>query len=227
MRTTTNYMRTALFTMMLFAVVSLQAQSFEGTISMTTTNTANSENAQVEWLVKNGNHKLIVNGTADGKSVNYAILFLAGSSSAQLVSDIGGKASVFAIPESSFQGQGAQFAGATINVSDAANQIAGFSAKRIDLTSSSGSATVWVSNDVNIKLSELPAAINKGGLVSALTANGISGFPVKIEVKDAEGKTSFTQTVSAIKATPISLSEFSLEGFTDGATLIKESVEKQ
>lgn len=210
---------------MLFAVMSLQAQSFEGVITLNTTNAAKGEQAKMEWLIKNGNHKLIVNGTADGKTVNYAFLMRAGSTSAQFISDVAGEPSVFNIPMSSFEMQGIPFNGASVDVVGEST-VSGFKSKQVVLKTSNGTAKVWVSDDVNISLDQLPAIFNQGGLISALQANGITGFPVKMDVKGTEGEIAYSHTITAVASKAISDSEFSLDGLADGKKQMQESVKQ-
>lgn len=213
----------ALFITVSFA---LHAQQFEGTITMTTTNAANGENAQVEWLVKDGNHKFIINGSADGKSVNYALLFLNGNPNGYLVSNIGGEQTLITIPASSFEVQAQNLSGATV-IQGEATSINGFKATKVELKSGSGSTTVWVSNDINLSADQLPAVMNKGSLLSVLKANGITGTPVKIEARDSEGNMSYTQTIKSVSKGTVAKSEFSIDGLADGVEALKNSVQAE
>lgn len=209
----------ALFITVSFA---LQAQQFEGTISMTTTNAANGENAKVEWLVKDGNHKFIINGTADGKTVNYALLFLNGNPNGLLISSIGGQETLITIPASSFEVQAQNLNGALVTKGETTS-VNGFKVTQVQI----GKTTVWVSEEINLSTDQLPAVMNKGSLLSVLKANGIAGVPVKIEARDSEGNLSYTQTIQTVSKGTVAASEFSVDGLADGVEAIKNSVQAE
>lgn len=226
MTNTIKYIRTAFVAIMVLATFSLSAQSFEGVITMSTTNAANGEKAQMEWLTSNGNHKMIINGTADGMSVNYAILFMKGSTDANMLTEVAGEQVLFNIPASSFQGQGLSLSAPAVSKGGQAD-VSGFTTTKYTLEGAEGSINVWVTPQIPFNTDELPAVINKGGILGTLKANNISGMPVKVVAFDANGQQLYSQTITSVAAKPIDASEFTLSGYGDGPEKIKSSVEKQ
>lgn len=227
MRYTNKYFRTALVALMVMVTFSISAQSFEGVIKMSTTNAANGEKAQMEWLTSNGNHKMLINGTAeDGLSVRYALLFLSSSSNASMLTEVGGEKVMFNIPASSFQGQGLNISSPAVSKGGKAD-VNGFTATKYELEGAEGRISVWVSTQIPFTTDQLPAVMNKGGLLSILKANNISGIPVKVIATDANGKQLYSQTITSVSAKPIDASEFSLSGYGDGPEKMKDAVQKQ
>lgn len=227
MRHSYKYFRTAIVALMVMVSFSVSAQSFEGVINMSTTNADKGEKAQMEWLTSNGNHKMLINGTADdGLSVNYALLFLSGSTSASMLTEVGGEKVMFDIPASSFQGQGLNISSPAVSKSGDAN-VNGFTATKYELEGAEGHISVWVSNQIPFTTDQLPAVMNKGGLLSTLKANNITGMPVKIVATDANGKQLYSQTITSVTAKPISASEFTLSGYGNGPEKMKEAVQQQ
>src|SRR5688572_17821265 len=91
-------MKSILTLLVLLGTVVLSfAQTFEGVIEATTTTKATKEEAAVKWYVKDGNSRMEIKGTADGKPTNATLLFQKGSGKFYLLSVMDGKEVVFPV----------------------------------------------------------------------------------------------------------------------------------
>jgi hypothetical protein len=202
------------------------AQNFEGEINLTTTNPAIQEEAVVRWITSNGNHKLIMNGTANGKSFSYTMLMLKNDASVRILTDINGVKSMFVTPVSDVKPVNPTLGSAIVTAGDGTTTIAGQSCKKYSIESSQGSATVFVSNTLSLNLNDLPTLLKSNGIFATLAANNINGLPFSIISRGEDGKVAFSQTVTAITPGSVSASEFSFEGYGDGGAALQNSMKQ-
>jgi hypothetical protein len=92
------------------------AQSFEGELSLTTNNPSMQEESVVRWITSNGNHKLVMNGTANGKSYNLTVLLLKNESSVRILTEINGAKSMFVTPISDVKPVNGTLGSAIVNI---------------------------------------------------------------------------------------------------------------
>ena len=227
MRHTYKYFCTALVALMVTLSFSVNAQNFEGVITMTTTDAAKGEQAKLEWLTSKGNDKMIINSSVEGMSINYALLFLKGSSSAYMLTEVDGEKVKFDVPASSFGNPEASASSAAAITKGSTATVSGFETTKYELESADGHITVWLSEQLPFTTAQIPAFLNRVGLFKTLSDNNIKGVPVKIIAKDANGKQLYSQTITAVSAKPISASEFTLEGYGDGQEKMKNAVQQQ
>lgn len=203
---------------------STTAQNFQGEIVMTVSNPALQEETVVQWVTANGNHKLTMNGTAGGQSFSYVVLLLQGESNVRLLTDIGGQKAMFVTPISVAVPVNKPLGSAIVTVGDGSTSLAGYNCKKYTVESAEGAATVFVTDQVSLNVQDLPALLQKHSIFATLSANNISGMPLSIISRGADGKVTFSQTVTSIKPTTVSASEFSYEGYADGAAVMQNSV---
>ncbi len=208
-----------------FALLSntVNAQAFEGKIQLTTTNPAIQEEAVVQWLTSNGNHKLVMNGTANGQSFTYTVLMLKGDNNLRILTEVGGQKVMFVNPIGDVKPVSAPLGGnAALTVGEGTSTLAGFPCKKYTVESAEGSTTVFVTNQVSLNVNDLPALLQKNGVFATLAAHNISGLPVSVTSRGSDGKVLFSQTITAIQPGPVAASEFSYEGYGDGAAALQQ-----
>lgn len=210
------------------AILSLgaNAQSFEGEIDLTTTNPAIQEEAVVRWITSNGNHKLIMNGTANGKSFSYTVLMLKNDGNVRILTEINGEKSMFVTPMSKVTPVNPTLGSAIVTAGSGTTSIAGQSCQKYSVESAEGSSTIFVTTQVKLNLDDLPQLLKTNGIFATLAANGITGLPLSIISRGEDGKVAFSQTVTGIKPGPVSDTEFSFEGYTDGGTALQNSMKQ-
>ena len=203
------------------------AQGFEGEIILSAKNPAMQEESNVRWLTANGNHKLVLNGTANGKAFSYVILMLKGESNLRLLTEIDGQKAMFVTPAGDAKPVTTSLGAATVTEGEGTTNIAGHSAKKYSIESAEGSVTVFVTNQVSLSLSDMPALLQKDGVFATLAANNIKGLPLSIISRGSDGKVLFSQTVTSIKPGSIAAAEFSYEGYGDGAAIMQNSIKAE
>lgn len=201
------------------------AQSFTGEITLTATNPAIQEESVVRWITSGGNHKLVLNGTANGIAFNYTVLMLKNESSIRILTEIGGEKVMFVTPFTEAKPVAPALRNVIVTVVDGASTIAGFDCKKYTVESAEGSATVFVTNQVSLNANDFPALIQKNSVFATLAANNITGLPLSIISRGADGKVLFSQTITSVKPGPVAASEFSYEGYGDGSTAVQKSLQ--
>lgn len=202
------------------------AQSFEGEIDLNTTNPAMKDESVVRWFISNGNHKLIMNGTANGQSFSLTVLLLKNESSVRILTEVNGAKSMFVTPISDVKPVSPTLGSAIVTTGDGSTTIAGQSCKKYTVESAQGSAVVFVSNTFSLNLNDLPQLLKTNGVFATLAANNITGLPLSIISRGEDGKVAFSQTVTAIKPGPVAASEFSYEGYGDGGAALQNSLKQ-
>lgn len=192
---------------------------------MTTNNPALQEESVVRWLTSGGNHKLVLNGTANGVSFSYVVLMFKNDASVRILTEIGGTKAMFVTPISDLKPQVQPLAKAIVTAGEGTSTIAGYNCKKYMVESAEGSTSVFVTNQVSLNLNDLPMLIQKNGIFNTLAANNITGLPLSIISRGGDGKVLFSQTVTSITPGKIPTSEFSYEGYGDGGAIMQQSME--
>jgi len=211
--------------MVLFSL-GTSAQSFQGEISLTTINPAMEEESVVKWITANGNHKLVMNGTANGKAYNMTLLLLKNDPNVRILTEINGAKSMFVTPIGDVKPVNPTLGSAIVTTGDGTTTIAGQSCKKYTIESAQGSATVFVSNTLSLNLTDLPQMLKTNGVFATLVANNINGLPLSIISRGEDGKVAFSQTVTDIKPGSVSDTEFSYEGYEDGGAALQNSMKQ-
>lgn len=205
----------------------LQAQAFEGTITLTTQNPSMQEEAVVKWVTAGGNHKLVMNGTANGKSFSYSVLLLKNDPNVRILTEISGSKAMFVTPLNDIKPVTAPLGSAIVTTGEGTATLAGYNCKKYTVESAEGSTSVFVTNQVSLTLSDLPALLQKNGIFNTLAANNIAGLPLSIISRGADGKVLFSQTITSITPGKVAATEFSYEGYADGATMMQNSMKQE
>lgn len=211
-------------TLVLCFTIMAYAQT-EGVVKMTTTNAATKEKANVEWLMKDGNHKMIINGTADGNNINYVLLFPKGDPNGYMLTEVNGQKAKFDIPASALA-KAALSGNISVRISEGTFTVNNFNCKKVIIESDDQILTVWVSTDLPITPDDLPAIMNKGNIMGLLRNNNVDGIPVKIIAKDASGQLQYTQDIESFTPTSVATSEFDMSGYVDGTELMKNAIQQ-
>jgi hypothetical protein len=202
------------------------AQSFQGEISLTTINPAMGEESVVKWITSNGNHKLVMNGTASGKAYNLTLLLLKNDPNVRILTEINGAKAMFVTPIGDVKPVNPTLGSAIVTTGDGTTTIAGQSCKKYSIESTQGSTTVFVSSSLSLNLADLPQMLKTNGVFATLAANNINGLPLSIISRGEDGKVTFSQTVTDIKPGAVSESEFSYEGYQDGGAALQNSMKQ-
>ena len=209
--------------MLLFSLT-VYGQSFEGVIEATTYTKSTKEDATVIWYVKDGNSKIEVSGTADGKSFNTTLLFKKNDPELHILTEINGSKAVYNVPQSAVS-QAPGFSSETTAKIDKQKSIAGYSCFQVKIEFIDGSAECWVSSDLDINSESLPPSLHSVGIIGALKANGIFGMPLEAEKKNNIGEIEYSFQVKNITSQNLSESLFSLPTeYQSGEELLKKSV---
>lgn len=211
---------------MVLLTLGASAQSFQGEIDLTTTNPSMQDESVVRWLTSNGNHKLIMSGTANGKSYSLTVLLLKNDGNVRILTEVNGEKAMFVTPLSQVTPVNPALGSAIVTAGDGSTTIAGQSCKKYSIESAQGSSTIFVTTQVKIGLDDLPQMLKTNGVFATLAANGISGLPLSIISRGEDGKVTFSQTVTNIIPGPIADSEFSFEGYTDGGEALKNGMKQ-
>lgn len=206
---------------------SAQGQSFQGTILLNTTNPAIQEEAVVQWITDGGNHKLLMNGTANGQSFTYTVLMLKNESNVRILTELNGEKVMFVTPLTDVKPSSPALGSAAVTVGDGSTTLAGYNCKKYTVESAEGSTTVFVTNQVSLNVNDLPVLLQKHGVFATLSANNITGLPISVVTRGADGKVVFSQTVTGVKPGTVPASEFSYEGYGDGGAAMQNSMNQK
>lgn len=188
----------------LLLVASVFAQSgFEGQIQLTVNNPASSEKADITWFVKNGQHRLDYNTVAEGNSMNYSLV--ADNASAKMIAKDG---SVINIPMETMNKGSYNLVGYLTTDQAKGQNVSGFNCAKYTIQTKEYMVEYWLSNETGLKSSDFPSFMQKGLFMPANELQSGS-VPVKIVVKDLNGKVVYIQTITAITASNVDAAKFS------------------
>lgn len=182
----------------LLLTVSVFAQSnFEGQIQMTATNPGSSETANITWFVKKGQHRLDYNTVAEGNKMNYSLV--ADNTGAKMLNADG---SSIAIPMDMLS-KGAYNLSGYFTTDEANGQnISGFNCTKYTIQTKTNIVEYWISNETGLSSGDFPGFMQKG-LFTPVNDLQVGGVPVKIQVKDLNGKVVYAQTITAVSTTSV------------------------
>jgi len=199
------------------------AQSFEGIVELNTTNSEAKDYSQVKWMLKDGNHKLEVTGTADGKAYKTNIFFLKNNSNVHIITNIDGQTAKYSVPVSSLHTDDNN--GIATKTGES-KKIMGFISYKYQILTQKGVTTCWVSNNTGLDLKSFPPTLLSKGVIGILAQNGISGVPLEILSRNQAGEIVYSQIVTSISTTSVNDNQFTVP--TDaqsGEELFKNSIE--
>lgn len=185
----------ALYTVGLFMMANLvMAQSFEGVITMNTTNEAIKEQATLTWYLKNGNSRMDIQSSADGHSSNYSIIV--DGKGMDMVS----QGHVTSIPQTAMK---VENAGQTLLSEKTGVQMNGYNCTQAVYFDGQNQTTYWFTNDLALEFNDLPSVIKRN-----MPSVEASGFPVKMEKRNPQGKVILSQEVISVSASTVDNGKF-------------------
>lgn len=170
------------------------AQDFEGVITMNTTNTAMKEQATVTWYLKNGDSRMDIHSDADGHSSDYSIITDGKGM------DMVAQGHVTRIPQNTMVAQGAA---QTLLSEKEGVEMNGYNCTQAVYFDGKNQTTYWLTNDLKMGFNDLPSVIKRN-----MPKVEATGFPVKMEKRNAEGKVILSQDVVSVKPATVDASKF-------------------
>ena len=171
------------------------AQNFEGVITMNTSNETMKETASVTWYLKGNDSRMDINSKAGDQQTQFAVI--ADSKGMDMIAE----GQVTSVPQAAMQVDLAaqQLVSETKNV-----QVNGYNCTMAVYTDGTNQTTYWLAEGLGIGFSDIPFMIKRN-----MPKISSSGFPVKMEKRDASGKIILSQVVVSI--TPSSVSDLKFD----------------
>lgn len=172
----------------------IMAQSFEGVITMNTTNEEMKEKATVAWYLKGERSRMDISSSADGHNSEYAIIL-----------DSKGMAMVA-------EGHVTPIASATMKSDMATLELVsekegvtmnGYACKQAVYSDGVNQTTYWLTEGVKISFDDIPAVLKRN-----MPQIPSKGFPVRMEKRNKEGKVVLSQDVVSIVSSKVDDSKF-------------------
>ena len=170
------------------------AQSFEGVITMNTSNAEIKEDATLTWYLKGNNSRMDIKSSADGYDSKYAIII--DNKGTHMVAE----GHITQIPQSALNSGSASL---TRLSQEDGIQLNGYNCSKEVFFDGKNQIIYWITNDVEIGFDDIPSILKRN-----MPVVKTSGFPVKMEKLSADGKTLVFQEVLSFKATSVSDSKF-------------------
>ena len=193
------------------------AQSFQGVIEMRTTSIDQEETSNVKWYIKNGSSKMVIDANVKGVSMKYAVVFKKGDPDAHIIMDN----AVNNVPASQLTGKTelqVGVSGAAIGVGK--KEVAGYACTSV--INNKGQVTAWVSDKTGVTADDLPELMRSQGMINVLISLGVKGIPLEVTQYNDKGEVKMTQTITSIRSTSVSDSEFNTANMRSLEENIKE-----
>lgn len=185
------------------------AQSmFEGEIILTTSNKDLNETAQISWLIKGSQHKMVFNTVTKGESYSYTLIFSTNDINAVMLSEVKGQKAQYSIPLSAVANPALAMYYKIVQT-DQTDNVAGFKTTQY-VIESPGSTTICKAADVpNLRPMDFPMMLRVGGVMKAFTDKSYTAIPLSISTLDSKtGEVKFTQNIVSITPRSIGANEF-------------------
>lgn len=185
------------------------AQSaFEGEIRLTTTNKDLNETANVTWLMKGNQHKMVFNTTTKGEPYSYTLIFSATDINATMLAEVKGQKAQYSVPLNAIANPAMAMYYKIVETEQTGN-VAGYATKQY-VIESPGKTTMCQAAEVKgLKVMDFPVMLRAGGVMKAFADKNYTAIPLNITTLDSKtGEVLFSQNVTAITARPISENEF-------------------
>lgn len=217
----------AIITFLLTSLTVSFGQTFEGVLEAKTTTTATKEKADVKWFVKNGNSRIEITGTAEGKSTEAVLIFQKSNNQLYLLSNMGGQDAVFTIPQDSLRPALKNTNTLALKM-DGTKKVAGHLCYPVKIQSPEGYSECWVTDAVQLSSENFPPALRTKGIIGSLKANGIKGIPLEVTSYNSAGETEFTFQITSILPQAVNDAQFQLPANAQsGEELLKKSVKAE
>ncbi|MCF8275757.1 MAG: DUF4412 domain-containing protein [Flavobacteriales bacterium] len=170
------------------------AQSFEGVITMNTTNEAMKENASVTWYIKGERSRMEVASKAGEHNTQYVLV--ADAKGTDLIADD----HITPVPPTALK---TEMANLQLVSKREGVMVNGFTCVQEVYTDGVNQVTYWLSTESGLSFNDLPAVFRKN-----MPRIESAGFPVKMEKRDAAGKVVVSQDVLSVAAAKVDDSKF-------------------
>lgn len=171
----------------------VQAQVFEGIITMQAENVEASEKSTIKWTVKGEKQRLDYSMQAESGTIEISFYLSPNSGSITMVS--GGTRQV--IDMSALKGSPYIENIMVMLPQTETKTIAGHTTRKYLAKGPNGSIDVYVAEDFAM---ELPVLFSTQGVKKAMNENGINGIPLEIVARNNQGKVVFTQLITDIRS---------------------------
>ncbi|TVR77754.1 MAG: DUF4412 domain-containing protein [Chitinophagaceae bacterium] len=202
------FMKKSILTFWCVLMASVQLFAFEGVIKLKMENKELNEIATVEWYIKGGSHAMYFNSQMEDGAYAYKMIIKEGKSEMIMVSEVEGETNITRIPLSALNAEHGGWALAEISKTGKTLEMAGKEAQNYRIKSSEAIANCWIADIEELKDINLPVVFSSGGLLMLLENNNISGFPMKLEVYDANAQRLYYQEITSIENKEVSVSKF-------------------
>jgi len=189
----------------------LNAQTtFEGKIVLDLDNPARNEKAQINWLIKNGNHKLTFESKIESQSYDYYIVFPKGSSNMEMVTFANGQSKHYSIPLSETVPPVPITHYEEVTNTGRKKKIGGFDCEEVLLKSADQTSFCWITKDSELSMTDLPQMMQAGNAIATLKVKGFKGFPMALSTYTMGGELLYSQEIRYIQIEQVSDSEFEI-----------------
>ncbi len=207
------------FTFLLFSLFQqIQAQSFEGIISLSITDSDLSEKSEIVWKTKGNMHLLRYTGNKQGVAYNYSMILNSSDSRVKILTEINGQNLAYDadIPtnQESTRYYKHEFSGNR-------KMIAGFEAEELIVSGSDKKTVCFVAKASPININQLPLVFRNNPVIQYFVANNIIALPLEIITYSNEGKEVFRQVIHSISNEKISDGEFSDKGYKNFSEVLQ------
>jgi hypothetical protein len=170
------------------------AQNFEGVINMSTANEEMKETATLTWYLKGDRSRMDIVSKAGDHNSSYAII------SDEKGMDMVAEGNVTNIPASAMKADMA-----TLSLVSEMNAVSmnGYLCKQVVYSDGKYQTTYWLTDALNLKFDDIPMALRRN-----MPSISTTGFPVKMEKRDATGKVVLRQDVLSVKTSAVDDSKF-------------------
>lgn len=175
-----------------FAIGAYAQSGVEGKISMTALSTSTKETAEIEWYIKNNKHSMDFSTHAEGQAMNYTIVVENGST--KMLAD---GAEPITIPASSFEKTGFDVSNYMVTEKAVATKLNGYACTKYTIQTNENVVEYWLTNETALTIADFPAFMQKG-LLGPADKLQPGSIPVKLEVKDINGKLLYSYTINSI-----------------------------
>lgn len=170
------------------------AQNFEGVITMNTVNAEIEEKASLTWYLKGEKSRMDIQSQAGEYASEYAII------SDEKGIDMVSEGHVTNIPQSVMNsGASAQ----SLLSEKGGVKMNGYTCTRAIYFNGKNQTTYWLTNDVNLSFKDIPSILKRN-----MPSIEVSGFPIKMETRGADGKVVVSQEVVSIRSEKVDDSRF-------------------
>lgn len=170
------------------------AQSFEGVITMNTSNSEMKEEASITWYQKGDRSRMDIVSQAGEYNTEYSII--SDGKGTHMVS----QGHVTDVPQSALK---SDVATQSLVSETKGVKMNGFDCDQIVYTDGVNRTVYWLTDGLGITYNDLPAFIKKN--MPSVSSNG---FPVRMEKRNKDGKVILSQDVISVQASTVDESKF-------------------